>query len=120
MPYRDKWATCEECGKQFVFRVEEQRRLDEMGFDVEPSLCPDCQRQEDLSSSGGHQGVVKWYDSEKRYGFITQRSSEDIFFHRNDIAEGEKPEFPEGTPVTFRVEEEDKGPKAVEVARAES
>lgn len=123
MPFRDTWATCEKCGKQFVFTVEEQRRLAEMGFEVEPSLCPDCQSEKSLTeklTSGSQRGAVKWYDSEKRYGFITLRDGEDIFFHRNDIAAGEKPSFSDGTPVSFRVEKGAKGPKAVDVKRVET
>lgn len=115
MPYRDTWATCEKCGKQFVFTVEEQRRLDEMGFEVEPTLCQDCKQKAEVPT-GSQSGIVKWYDAEKRYGFITTRNGADIFFHRNDIAAGEKPDFPDGTAVTFRVEESSKGPKAVDVA----
>jgi len=50
VPYRDTWATCEKCGKQFVFTVEEQRRLDKMGLEVEPSLCPECQEGKTMES----------------------------------------------------------------------
>lgn len=120
MPYRDTWATCEKCGQQFVFTVEEQRHLDKMGREVEPTRCPDCQNEAELDvdlEPGQLQGTVKWYDTQKRYGFITQRSGGDVFFHRNSIAEGEKPEFPDGTPVTYKLEEGDKGPEAIEVAR---
>ena len=43
MPYRDSWATCGQCGKQFVFRIEEQRRLDAQGQEVvPPDSCPVC------------------------------------------------------------------------------
>jgi CspA family cold shock protein len=43
MPYRDMWATCDECGNRFVFRIEEQRRLDSQGQEVvPPELCPTC------------------------------------------------------------------------------
>jgi CspA family cold shock protein len=117
VPYRDTWATCEECGKQFIFTVEEQRRLDKMGLEVEPSLCPECRADEALESleSGEQQGVVKWYESKKRYGFITMPSGDDIFFHRNAIAEGKEADFKEGAKVTFSVTESDKGPEATDV-----
>ncbi len=116
MPYRDTWATCEKCGKQFIFTVEEQRRLTELGFEAEPSQCSDCQTAIDLEP-GQRQGVVKWYDLDKKYGFITQRSGKDVFFHRDGLAPGEKPQFPDGTPVTYRIEQSQKGPKAIDVAR---
>lgn len=121
MPYRDTWATCEECGKQFIFTVEEQRRLDKMGFEVEPTLCPECREEDKMESleSGEQQGVVKWYEPKKRYGFITMRGGDDIFFHRNAIAEGKERDFKEGVQVTFSVTESDKGPEATDVKLAE-
>lgn len=118
MPYRDTWATCEKCGKQFIFTVEEQRRLDEMGFDVEPTQCPECREKKELTA-GQHRGVVKWYDAKKRYGFITMRSGEDVFFHRNGIVKGKEKEFAEDTPVSFRLNKTEKGPEAVDVALQE-
>lgn len=119
MPYRDTWATCEKCGKQFIFTVEEQRRLAELGFEVEATLCPDCQKEADLSP-GRHTGVVKWYDSEKKYGFIALGSGKEVFFHRSNIAADEKPHFPDGTRVTLRLVRTQKGPEAVDVARSGS
>jgi CspA family cold shock protein len=117
VPYRDTWATCDNCDKQFVFTVEEQRRLDKLGLEVEPTLCPDCGEDKQLEplESGEQRGVVKWYEPRKRYGFITMRSGDDIFFHRNAIAEGEEDDFSEGAKVTFNVTESDKGPEAAEV-----
>jgi CspA family cold shock protein len=43
MPYQDSWATCGQCGKQFIFRIEEQRRLDAQGEELAPpEQCPAC------------------------------------------------------------------------------
>ncbi len=68
MPYRDTWASCSQCGRQFVFTVEEQRRLAGLGFELTPpSLCPDCLRAHEMTP-GPHEGVVKWYDPEKGSG----------------------------------------------------
>jgi CspA family cold shock protein len=122
VPYRDTWATCEECGKQFIFTVEEQRRLDKMGLDIEPSLCAECKggepkevKQQEPLESGEQRGVVKWYEPKKRYGFITMQGGSDIFFHRNAIAEGRERDFTEGANVTFSIAESDKGPEATDV-----
>ncbi|MGD9028720.1 MAG: cold shock domain-containing protein [Anaerolineae bacterium] len=127
MPYRDTWATCEQCGKQFIFTVEEQRRLDSLGFEVEPTLCPECQADRKPGrelgrepESGEQLGIVKWYEPRKRYGFITSRSGDDIFFHRNAIVKGEEGGFTEGVKVAFRITESDKGPEAADVALLES
>lgn len=118
MPYRDTWANCEKCGKQFIFTVEEQRRLSNLGFEVAvPTLCPACTRTEELGP-GVHEGVVKWYDPDKGYGFIIQRSGNEIFFHRSGIrAEGEdRLRIRDGARVTYRVEPSGRGPQAVDVA----
>ena len=133
MPYRDSWATCEKCGKQFIFRVEEQRWLDKMGFEIKPTFCPEHRDEREPEAAvqpkaaeqpepdvqleaGQQQGVVKWYEPKKRYGFITMRSGDDIFFHRNAIIEGDEQDFIEGAKVTFEVTESDKGPEATNVA----
>jgi len=117
MPYRDTWATCEKCGKQFIFTVEEQRRLDNLGFEVAvPSLCPDCMRAEEMSP-GPHEGVIKWYDPDKGYGFIIQRSGNEIFFHRSGIGVTgpDRLRIKDGAKVSYRIEPSGKGPQAVDV-----
>ncbi len=115
MPYRDAWARCQDCGKQFIFTVEEQRRLAKDGLAiVAPALCPACQQKAE-AGPGPHHGVIKWYDAERGYGFITQRSGRELFFHRTAIAPG-GPALPaEGARVTFMVEERARGPQAVDV-----
>lgn len=125
MAHRDTWATCERCGTQFVFTVEEQRRLARSGADVTPpAACPQCQRQTgpapgqpaaDLGE-GPYEGVVKWYDAEKGYGFIKHPDGRDIFFHRSGIAPGSPERFTDGVLVTYLVEETEKGLQAVDVA----
>jgi CspA family cold shock protein len=118
MPYRDTWATCEKCGKQFIFTVEEQRRLDNLGFEVKPTSCREC-RTDREPESGEQLGAVKWYEPRKRYGFITTLGGADIFFHRNAIIEGKEQDFVEGAKVTFRITESEKGPEAADVALTE-
>lgn len=138
MIYRDTWAVCTKCGAQFVFRVEEQRRQAERGEEVAPPpLCPSCRGKPEPQSSprpaverrprpaatidaGPHEGKVKWYDPEKGYGFIVHPGGEELFFHRTGIAPGETPEFPDGAPVTYLVEQTEKGPQAVDVARMDA
>lgn len=132
MPYQDSWAICTKCGKQFVFRIEEQRRQVEQGEEVTPPpLCPSCRTSAHVSrpraerrtaapsagpEPGPQEGTVKWYDAEKGYGFIVQPGGDEIFFHRTRLAPGESPHFPDGTRVTYIVEQTSKGPQAVGVA----
>ena len=57
-------------------------------------------------------GTVKWFNSEKGYGFITAENGQDVFAHFSKIeVEGFKT-LEEGQEVTFDVTEGDKGPQA--------
>jgi cold shock protein len=61
------------------------------------------------------QGVVKWFNSSKGYGFIQRDAGGDVFVHFNSIVgEGFK-NLTEGQRVEFTVEQGQKGPAAVEV-----
>ena len=62
-------------------------------------------------------GKVKWFDSTKRYGFITVDDGSEVFVHQNDI-QGEGPRrLAEGDPVEFELTQGPKGPKAANVRK---
>ncbi|MEC9485177.1 MAG: cold-shock protein [Candidatus Izemoplasma sp.] len=62
-------------------------------------------------------GTVKWFNSEKGYGFITSEEGLDIFVHYSAIqAEGFK-SLDEGQEVEFEVVEGDRGPQAANVVK---
>ncbi len=62
-------------------------------------------------------GTVKWFNSEKGYGFITTEEGQDIFVHYSAIsAEGFKT-LNEGDQVQFEVTEGDRGPQASNVEK---
>ncbi len=62
------------------------------------------------------EGVVKWFNPVKGYGFITQEEGKDVFVHYSSIdGEGYKT-LEEGERVVFEVSEGPKGPMAVNVS----
>ena len=63
-------------------------------------------------------GTVKWFNSDKGFGFITAEDGKDVFVHFSAIqVEGFKT-LEEGQAVTFDVEESDRGPQAANVEKA--
>ncbi len=57
-------------------------------------------------------GKVKWFNSQKGYGFIEQEEDEDLFVHHSEVRGGY---LTEGEKVSYEVGEGRKGPCAVNV-----
>ena len=63
------------------------------------------------------QGKVKWFNSEKGFGFIERENGSDVFVHFSAIlGEGYKT-LDEGQAVNFDLEEGPRGLQAVNVAK---
>jgi CspA family cold shock protein len=74
-----------------------------------------------LSKKGGdfvREGIVKWFNESKGYGFITpDDGGKDLFVHFSAISgEGYKV-LQEGDRVSFEQEQGPKGPQAVKVEK---
>ncbi|EAR9653381.1 cold-shock protein [Salmonella enterica] len=61
-------------------------------------------------------GLVKWFNPEKGFGFITPKDgSKDVFVHFSAIQSNEFRTLNENQEVAFSVEQGPKGPSAVNV-----
>ncbi len=63
-------------------------------------------------------GIVKWFNSEKGYGFISREDGDDVFVHYSAIEMDGFKTLEEGQEVQFEIVEGDKGPQATNVTRA--
>ena len=60
-------------------------------------------------------GTVKWFDSKKGFGFISQENGEDVFVHYTSIDGRGFRSLEEGQKVEFTLTEGRKGPEAKEL-----
>jgi CspA family cold shock protein len=63
------------------------------------------------------QGVVKWFNAEKGYGFIQVEGGKDVFVHHTAIKGSGFRSLDEGDQVEFEVTQGQKGPQATNVTR---
>ena len=63
------------------------------------------------------EGIVKWFNDQKGYGFIEWEEGRDIFVHYSGINGAGFKTLNEGERVSFDVEEGDRGPKAINVSK---
>ena len=61
------------------------------------------------------QGTVKWFDSQKGFGFIEREEGKDVFVHHNAIVGEGYRNLDEGQRVEFTVVQGQKGPQAQDV-----
>ena len=61
-------------------------------------------------------GTVKWFNSEKGYGFITPADGgKDLFVHFSSIQGDGYKSLPEGANVEYEAQQGEKGPQAANV-----
>jgi cold shock protein len=66
------------------------------------------------------QGVVKWFNNEKGYGFIRRDSGDDVFVHHSAIQASGFKSLNEGDHVEFNVAKGPKGYQAQDVVKLQA
>lgn len=63
-------------------------------------------------------GVVKWFDNERGYGFISANDGNDVYVHHQQVKEKtHNKDLHEGEQVSFDMVQKEKGPMAINVTK---
>ena len=62
-------------------------------------------------------GIVKWFNSEKGFGFLSVEGQEDVFVHFSSITGDGYKSLEEGQKVQFDIVDGERGPQAANVRK---
>lgn len=72
----------------------------------------------EVAYMANYTGVVKWFDNERGYGFISTNEGEDVFVHHSQVKEKtHNKDLHEGESVSFDIIQDEKGPAAMNVQK---
>jgi len=71
-----------------------------------------------MINMSNYTGVVKWFDNERGYGFISGNDGSDVYVHHLQVKEKTNDkDLHEGEQVTFDMIKKEKGPMAINVQK---
>lgn len=82
------------------------------------TLSQTCQASPESANKSRESGVVKWFNTNKGFGFITRDNGDDVFVHFRSIRGQGHRTLIEGQRVEFNISKGDKGLQAEDVAAA--
>jgi CspA family cold shock protein len=106
---QDETRYCERCGISFLWSIEEQHQMKQLD-DAVAHHCPGCRQV--LPPPARARGLVKWYNRQKGYGFITRYHQPELYVHRTAVHQGRL--APDDL-VEFTLGENQQGPAAQDV-----
>lgn len=114
MPKEYQTVICQRCGRGFVLIPTYLRFLARRGVEVGvPMQCMSCFLK--AGPLPKQRGKVKWFSPRRGYGFINTGEGEEVFFHQNELLEGNGNPPQGGQIAHFHLRRSAKGLEAVNV-----
>ena len=105
-------------GKEDLKQLLRDRVLDvESGNNENPRAASTPENDQALSENSWFKGVVKWFNNDKGYGFISTEGDVDVFVHWRDISSWDR-SISQDEEVEFMVTKTAKGFQAVNVMKS--
>ena len=108
----DSYRVCRTCRTAVLVTAGE--RQDRPGPEVTvPDQCPACRALERLAQR--HTGRLERYDRRRGFGFIQEDDGTTVFVHASALGVSRGNHLPNGTRLSYYVEQDERGPRATAV-----